>query len=406
MKGIVFISKFGKILFVVTLLIMLFGDIYGQDYSESADLLNQYSLQPTDNVKWHEFATKFNSISQSNTQKITILHIGDSHIQGGIFSNHLRDLFTGINLKAGRGMTFPYNLTKTYGPADIKFFTNTKWTAIKCSRNNPFKTGIAGYELNSRDSVMDITIKTNCPNYCNKIKIYHNAVSFNTECNLQMQTALHTINDSIFFTEYSFKDYVDSVRFIFKRTDRKPTNFQLFMVNLENTSDDFVYNSLGVNGITFDRYLREIDYLTWVKHIHPDCIIISMGTNDAFPGNIAPMKFRNSVNNLISDISRVMPNSPIIITSPNDHLRNQKILNNSIPITRDILKDVARENGCLFWDFYEIMGGIGSSRDWYSKGWMHKDMVHLSKEGYKQQARLFFNSFINALGKTEITLKD
>jgi hypothetical protein len=46
------------------------------------------------------------------------------------------------------------------------------------------------------------------------------------------------------------------------------------------------------------------------------------------------------------------------------------------------------------------MGGEGSSRQWYKKGWMYRDFVHLSKAGYKQQGEMFYNALMNTIDKT------
>jgi hypothetical protein len=43
------------------------------------------------------------------------------------------------------------------------------------------------------------------------------------------------------------------------------------------------------------------------------------------------------------------------------------------------------------------MGGLYSSKKWDKHGLMFKDILHLSKEGYKFQGDLFFEAFDKAM---------
>jgi lysophospholipase L1-like esterase len=65
-----------------------------------------------------------------------------------------------------------------------------------------------------------------------------------------------------------------------------------------------------------------------------------------------------------------------------------------MPVAAKLIKETALANNCGVWDFFHVMGGRGSVKDWYSNQLVFKDGIHLSKKGYKYQGYLFFEAFI------------
>ncbi|MBF4492817.1 LysM peptidoglycan-binding domain-containing protein [Flavobacterium sp. MR2016-29] len=85
--------------------------------------------------------------SQSN-QKIKIVHIGDSHIQGDLMTNEIRKNLQKKFGNAGRGLVFPYQLAKTNGSYNERFSSNKTWQSyrnIYPTKNNP--VGLSGIGL-------------------------------------------------------------------------------------------------------------------------------------------------------------------------------------------------------------------------------------------------------------------
>ena len=57
---------------------------------------------------------------------------------------------------------------------------------------------------------------------------------------------------------------------------------------------------------------------------------------------------------------------------------------------------------CPVWDFYGIMGELGSSRTWMTKGLMQSDMVHFTSVGYHLKASLFEDAWEKWLQQMEL----
>lgn len=83
-----------------------------------------------------------------NKQKINIVHIGDSHIQGDLMTNKIRKILQEKFGNAGRGFVFPYQLAKTNGSYNERFYSNRSWESyrnIYPVKNRP--VGLSGIGL-------------------------------------------------------------------------------------------------------------------------------------------------------------------------------------------------------------------------------------------------------------------
>ncbi|HEX2935131.1 MAG TPA: GDSL-type esterase/lipase family protein [Bacteroidales bacterium] len=354
------------------------------------------------NEQWIAFVKKFKSTNSISSHKINILQIGDSHIQGGYFTNQVRNLMNS-KLNVSAGFTFPYNLAKTNGSEEMRYYSPNHWNVNKWNTNDSGKSPIAGYLISTNDSVIRISIGINANNPNNRsdcIRFYHNSPGVFAECKHAQMVDTRKMGDLVYVTTFKFVTPVDSASISFIPHQRLKEGFQLFSVEVDNYSSRVSYHALGINGITFDGYIGKVNYLPWMRQISPDCLIVSFGTNDIYSGKINSALFASKVCGLIDTLKRAFPNMAVIITSPGDHLRFKKYNNHAIAIASGILRNVAIQKNCLFWDFFSEMGGEGSSRDWYKKGWMFRDYVHLSKEGYKRQGSMFYDAFMNTVEQT------
>ena len=66
-----------------------------------------------------DFYEKLEKLKRGEIDRVNILHIGDSHLQGGYLTSELRKLLQNKFGHAGRGLIFPYQLVKTNAPFDL-----------------------------------------------------------------------------------------------------------------------------------------------------------------------------------------------------------------------------------------------------------------------------------------------
>jgi len=91
---------------------------------------------------------KLKKNENQNNQKINIVHIGDSHIQGDLMTNEIRKNLQQKFGNAGRGLVFPYQLAKTNGSYNERFYSNRSWESYR--NIHPFKShpvGLSGIAL-------------------------------------------------------------------------------------------------------------------------------------------------------------------------------------------------------------------------------------------------------------------
>jgi LysM repeat protein len=62
------------------------------------------------------------------------------------------------------------------------------------------------------------------------------------------------------------------------------------------------------------------------------------------------------------------------------------------------MDSLARKNNCLFWNWYDLSGGIGQVKIWNSLGYAQPDFVHLTIKGYRVKGQLLFESIQRTLG--------
>ncbi|MFC0075896.1 LysM peptidoglycan-binding domain-containing protein [Flavobacterium procerum] len=113
-------------------------------------------------VALKDFFEKLKENEKQRSQKINIVHIGDSHIQSDLMTNEVRKRLQQEFGNAGRGLVFPYQLAKTNGSYNERFKSNRVWESyrnIYPVKSNPI--GLCGIGL-WRDSggfVMEMNVK-------------------------------------------------------------------------------------------------------------------------------------------------------------------------------------------------------------------------------------------------------
>ncbi len=77
------------------------------------------------------FFAQLRSLGSDSLRQVSIVHIGDSHLQADVFSGRMRTLFQEEFGSAGRGLVFPYRLAGTNGPRDYTCSSNVYWQTLK-----------------------------------------------------------------------------------------------------------------------------------------------------------------------------------------------------------------------------------------------------------------------------------
>lgn len=107
------------------------------------------------------FYQKIAKLERGEIDKVSIVHIGDSHIQADFWSGWLRRLFQYRFGSAGRGFVFPFGLAESHNPLDIKTTSNTNWQYHRNIYKKGPAMGISGASIatDKADFYIELTIK-------------------------------------------------------------------------------------------------------------------------------------------------------------------------------------------------------------------------------------------------------
>lgn len=109
-----------------------------------------------------DFFQKLEKNEEKKNQKINIVHIGDSHIQGDLMTNEVRKKLQQKFGNAGRGLVFPYQLARTNGSYNERFKSNRTWESyrnIYPVKGNPVGLSGIGLWRDSGGFVMEMNVK-------------------------------------------------------------------------------------------------------------------------------------------------------------------------------------------------------------------------------------------------------
>ncbi|HAF28852.1 MAG TPA: hypothetical protein DCG75_07365 [Bacteroidales bacterium] len=347
-------------------------------------------------------------LQAGNSEKIRIVHIGDSHLQAGFLTEKIKQFLfqyiSPIDNFASPGFLFPYTVAQTNNPFFYKVKSTGDWEWCKnVDKDKSCKLGLSGITVRTNSSRSTISIKMQNQKYTYPVKYFFDKVKllYNTDSSIQIM-----INgkESISEDGYSFvqlDNLTDSVLIHIANNDT--SNYvELYGIILDNDLSKINYHTIGVNGATAQSYLK-CDFLSdHLRIINPDLVILSLGTNEAYNKDFSNLKHEFELKDLIYQIRDISPKAAIILTTPNDHLKDGNIKNDNIQLVRDNILKIGNEFQLSIWDFYSIMGGENSIHDWYKKGLTGQDKLHFKRIGYEIQGELFAKALIDLIEKNGI----
>jgi len=336
-------------------------------------------------------------------KKVSVVHIGDSHILGNFLTLEVRKRLQREFGDAGRGLIFPYKLAQSNGQKDYMVETNCRWNGSNCQRDLSPQTafGISGFKVETTNLKGEMTFKmrdsvTSETQLFTKVTVFQrkNALEFDLDVrdDLSNQTAQLFIEDD-YSRSFYFDRPVGQVTIAAKKTNDKQRTLTIDGICLENELSGLLYHSIGVNGAKFMDYARAKYFARQVSDLEPDLVILSFGTNEG-QGKLNADYMRQTMKDLIGSILERCPNAAILLTTPADSYLRGKGFNPYLNEMSGIIRDYAKENNFALWDLHAFSGGENSAISWKSNGLMSSDSVHYSKAGYSVQGKLLYQSII------------
>lgn len=356
---------------------------------------NRIAYYGNSSLQFERIYKKFSPMIKLGKGQVRILHIGDSHLQADFFSGRVRANFQSIflGLQGARGMICPY---MKGCPDSYKITYGTQWqhyNILSKEQSTIFANTVYTTEKNA-----SIRIAVNHRNPIkydfDKVRIYHSPLKPQERIDIDYPSYKKvSVEDGC--TVFTLNGYTDTINISVNKT----SNDTLFIHGFyfDNEDAGVVYNVTGVNSAEARHYLK-IKSDESLKTLGLDLIIISLGTNDCYEAS-GVEGFASNLTELVAKIREQIPDVAILLTTPSDCWYKRKHVNKRMKEARNIIKEVAKQNNCAVWDWYEVMGGEGASSKWVDRQLMQKDRVHLTLNGYYLQGDLLFNALWSEVEK-------
>lgn len=357
----------------------------------------------------------FNKWKDDTTPKISIAHFGDSHIQPGIFSGEVRKFMQSQKGDGGVGIIFPYSAAKTYSPLDYKTVHYGKWQYSKALEPRPrMPLGVSGMTIRTIDPAagFNITFRDPLPSHYRRIKLFFKPgkQSFDFRVltrNNETVVPAASYTDEMPFVEIIIPDSTNFVHVQMLKTRDEQLNFEFYGMSLESEQNrGLIYHSLGVGGAPFTAVLEQVMIDTQLPSLEPDLVILDYGTNDFLYSGKIPAQLGRQIVQTINWIRQLAPGADILLTSAQDMYRHGMNITAAREFS-NMVRKIAREQNCAFYDWYRVSGGQYSMAKWVSARLGRPDYIHLTKEGYLLKGRLFTQAFSHSYERfTENSMLD
>lgn len=347
---------------------------------------------------------KFYSAWASN--RFSVLHLGDSHLQNENLTNKCRLLIQQLLGDGGVGLILPFSIVKTYDASFYKSSHTGVWEFSKSYMLPPkLPLGVRGMTAKTLDNKATFKITFKIPpskqNSILTVFSQNNEESYDPIFKADSIPAV-LISKLGNISKYQLPLNYKTIQFSLNKTNEKQNQFMLYGMSLSNSNNDFAtWHNAGVGACQYKSVLYEERFEEEAAFLNPDLIIVDYGTNDFLYTNSIPQQLRSEIQQVINKIKKANPEASIVLTSAQD-MNYKKVNVTASKLFSQMMKIIAYENQCGFWDWYLISGGSNSMHIWQDNKLTMNDGIHLNEKGSELKGTLL----IEALKTTYKYLKE
>jgi len=333
-------------------------------------------------------------------QKVQAIHVayfGDSMIEGDLLTMDLRKSLQ--QRFGGRGIGFMPLTSATAGfRTSISHQFNENWTTYHFNNKPPegIELGWSGFSFRPQPGANARFRKSKWQDAFRRIELYYKSASAG-----KWSITKHAAESEITFgASDSIKTLTlnDSIRFediSLKLIEGNPTVMGL---NFEDGPGIYVdnYSFRGNSGVP-QNSIKDETYRFASSQLNCKLVVLHYGLNVVGHKVGDYSWYLQSFKKTIQKFKRTFPNATIIVSSVGDKSYKsgqQYHTETDIPLFVGIQAKLAREEGVVFWNLYQAMGGYDSMKRWVeeeSPRKAAKDYTHFNNEGAKTVAKLFYD---------------
>ena len=341
--------------------------------------------------------------AKATAQTVSVIHLGDSHVQAGHFTQPIRKSFTQRWGDGGIGWVAPFRLLGTNPPIHTNVRASSAGTSgIKITERDYDRESPTGMVLQTKESG-DITYTFQCGGgqTFDRIVIYRQR---ETGPFTLSGDSLRTLAQDTLTREPIVTDTLLVGRYVSSAEVTAPASAVWYGASLERSSGGVLVHTIGYNGATYYTYSKG-SFANSVAILRPRLIIISLGTNESVSRSFNRNGFGAEVARMVQSLRASNPDCAIVLTSPlanyqrirtahkrrrGKRRRRRTVYrttyraNTNCQLVAEELQQQARELGCGYIDLFAHFGGAEEAGQLLSDGILSGDRVHLTAAGYNK----------------------
>ena len=345
------------------------------------------------------FFLALDSLKQTDNTSIRILHYGDSQIEGDRISGYLRKKLQKTFGGHGQGEIPMYSLSQIKG---VIYNYSSDWefhSIIQPQAGyNRYGTMMSSIKALADSAVTELNFA--CPTDC-ELTIYF--ASPDKESRLKIsdrQKDLLEINipQTASLQQESIRLTAQS-RYLRIEAD---AGTELYGMDLSDGNGLYLDNiSLRGSSGWGIRQCNKTILETMANDLHVRLVIMQFGVNAIPQKENKIIKdytfYKTEFAKQLKYLHETLPDAAIIVVGVSDRSIRQGdnyITNPNVFKLRQAQKEAALENGCIFWDLFEAMGGENSMPAWVLRDepLANKDFIHFNNKGAEYVATMFLNA--------------
>ncbi len=343
------------------------------------------------------------ALARRATEPVRIAVIGDSYIEGDIFTQDIRRLLQ--EQYGGRGVGYVPAHSMVAGFRRTVSISDHGWTQVTSPNgiDKPY-FNIAGEYFVAGDKA-NVTYKGQAKEP--RLAAWsHSSVMFIAP-NGGSLTLSNDLGEQQFAVEASDAPQMlclDGETSMFKINVEAPGLVFLgaWLEDAGGVSVDCM-SIRGDSGITHRKVNSDLSRLM-SQHIDYDLIIMEYGINALSAAQTNYDAYGNLMVGVVERLRLCYPNADILMLGIGD--RGQKVNGEvhslpTAPVMVVAQRKAAQKAGCLFWDMREAMGGEDGVVNWRQRKLVNGDYIHLNGDGGREMAYLLVPSINRMLSETE-----
>lgn len=191
---------------------------------------------------------------------------------------------------------------------------------------------------------------------------------------------------------------VETSEFDIKTSDTSLVGLGVWLDGTTGVSLDCM-SSRGFSGITLTKINRELCREV-SEIIDYDLIVLEFGINAMSSSQKNYNVYSSKMVDVINHVRSCFPRADILLMGVGDRGEKRGSQVRSMATAPAMIaaqRDAARRAHCLFWDTREAMGGEDAVVEWCNAGLINKDYVHMSHKGGARLAKELFNAIQHEL---------